>query len=114
MPTTPAEARELALALPGSSEAPHFTRIAFRVAGKIFATLNPHGDDLNLMVTPDLQAEILAEWPTLTTPVAGGWGRMGATAVHLDRAEAPQVAAMLERSWQRRAPSRVVKLRTGA
>ena len=110
MPVTPSEARELALALPASSEAPHVNRIAFRVGGKIFATLNPHGDDLNLMLTPELQAEILAEWPEITMPVHGGWGRMGATTVHLDRATSEQVAALLKRSWVRRAPARLAKL----
>lgn len=106
---TPSEARVLALALPGTSEAPHFTRIAFRVGGKVFATLNPHGDDLNLMLTPELQAEVRAEWPTITTPVAGGWGRLGATTVRLDRATVEEVTTLLRRSWVRRAPARLGK-----
>ncbi len=106
---TPSEARVLALALPGTSEAPHFTRIAFRVGGKVFATLNPHGDDLNLMLTPELQAEVLAEWPAITAPVAGGWGRMGATTVHLDRATVEEATTLLRRSWVRRAPARLAK-----
>ena len=110
MPVSPSEARELALALPGSSEAPHFTRIAFRVGGKVFATLNPHGEDLNLMLSPELQAEILAAWPAITMPVHGGWGRMGATTVHLDRATTEEVTALLKRSWVRRAPARLAKL----
>ncbi len=113
VPTTPAEAHALALALPGSSEAPHFNRVAFRVGGKVFATLDPHGSDLNLMLSPELQAEVLAAWPTLTFPVHGGWGRMGATTVRLDEATSEQVAALLERSWSRRAPARLRKARGG-
>lgn len=108
MPVLPSETRALALALPGTTEAPHFSRIAFRVGGKVFATLNPHGDDLNLMLTPELQAEIIADWPVITAPVAGGWGRMGATTVHLDRANAEETAALLKRSWVRRAPARLL------
>lgn len=113
MPTTPAEAHALALALPGSSEAPHFHRVAFRVGGKVFATLNPHGHDLNLMLSPELQAEVLAAWPSLTFPVHGGWGRMGATTVRLDLASPEQVVTLLEISWRRRAPARLAKARGG-
>lgn len=113
MPTTHAHAREIALALPGSSEAPHFTRIAFRVGGKVFATLNPHGDDLNLMLTPELQAETLKAWPEITFPVPGGWGGMGATTVRLDVAEPAQVATLLDLSWCRRAPKRLLQHRAG-
>lgn len=111
MALNPATARELALSLPGSSEAPHMHRVAFRVGGRIFATLNPHGFDLNLMLTPEMQAGVLARFPGLTSPVSGGWGRMGATTVHLDRVDKSVLSLLLEESWARRAPARLVQAR---
>ena len=49
----------------------------FRVGGRIFATLASVNDGFgNLMLTPEVQAEFVAEAPDLFVPVAGGWGRM--------------------------------------
>jgi hypothetical protein len=67
--------RELALALPLASEAPHFDRLAFRTPRKIFATLNAHAGDLNLMFDPDLRDFYCEQAPHAFTPVPGGWGR---------------------------------------
>ena len=55
MGVDPEHARELALALPAVSEAPHWHRLAFRTPRKIFATLDATARDLNLMFTPDLR-----------------------------------------------------------
>jgi YjbR len=79
MAVAAARARELALALPVASEAPHFDRIAFRTPRKIFATLSAGGSDLNLMYDPDLRDFYCEQAPHAFTPVPGGWGRRGAT-----------------------------------
>ena len=42
-----ATVRRIALSLPASAEAPHYDMGAFRVAGKIFATLPPEGGRLH-------------------------------------------------------------------
>src|SRR5262245_54147538 len=48
-------------------------------AGTFFATLASVKDGYgNLMLTPEIQAEFVAEAPDLLVP-AGGWGRMGVT-----------------------------------
>lgn len=85
MPVTPARARKLALSLENVSEAPHFDRAAFRTPRKIFATLAKSGVDLNLMFDLDLQAHYCEMAPDAIAPVAGGWGRMGATRCDLKR-----------------------------
>ena len=72
-------ARDLALALPQTSEAPHFERLAFRTPRKIFATLSRSAADLNLMFTPDLRDFYCEQAPSAFAPVSGGWGRNGAT-----------------------------------
>ena len=79
MAVTPKRARELALSLENASEAPHFERVAFRTPRRIFATLARTGIDLNFMFDRAQQKRFCAEAPQALAPVAGGWGRMGAT-----------------------------------
>ena len=85
--------RALALALPGTTEKPHFNRTAFR-ARRQFATLAPDGASANLLLTPDEQEH----WCTLSdavSPVPNKWGQQGWTTLDLARADDDIVAAML-------------------
>ncbi|HEX4507598.1 MAG TPA: MmcQ/YjbR family DNA-binding protein [Alphaproteobacteria bacterium] len=93
MAVTPARARELALALPLASEAPHFDRTAFRTPRKIFATLG--ADDLNLMFDPDLRDFYCEQAREAFAPVPGGWGRMGATRCDLRMVDEATLASAL-------------------
>ena len=79
MPVTPQRARTLALSLENASSYPHFDRIAFRTPRRTFATLALNGSDLNFMFDLVQQAHFCALAPHAIAPVAGGWGRMGAT-----------------------------------
>jgi hypothetical protein len=74
--------RRLALALPGTSEAPHMDRAAFR-ATRIFATLAADGKTANLKFTPEHQAFKAMLAPALYRPLQNGWGRMGWTEIVL-------------------------------
>ena len=94
MAIDPARARELALALPEASEAPHFDRVAFRTPRKIFATLGTK-DDLNLMFDPDLRDFYCEQAPDAFAPVPGGWGRMGATRCDLQKVDEATLASAL-------------------
>ena len=75
----------------------------FRVGGRIFATLasQDHGFG-NLMLNPEQQAAFVEEQPALYTPVAGGWGRMGATHIRLAAADEESVAGALRTAWKLR------------
>ena len=76
--------RRIALSLPGAEESSHMGQPDFRVGGRIFATLAAqHLGYGNLMLTPEQQADFVAEMPDVFIPVAGGWGRNGATHVRL-------------------------------
>jgi len=76
--------RRIALSLPGAEESSHMAQPDFRVGGRIFATLAAqHLGYGNLMLTPEQQADFVAEMPDVFIPVAGGWGRNGATHVRL-------------------------------
>jgi hypothetical protein len=80
--------RRIALSLPGAEESSHMGAADFRVGGHIFATL-AHADKGygNLMLSPELQQEFVQELPDVFLPVAGGWGRNGATHIRLAKAD---------------------------
>ena len=76
--------RRIALSLEGAEESSHMGAPDFRVGGRIFATLASQRQGYgNLMLTPEQQAAFVEELPDLFLPVAGGWGRGGATHIRL-------------------------------
>jgi hypothetical protein len=66
--------RRIALALEGTTEAPHFDRTAFKVR-RIYATLAADGKTANLMLTADEQELKCALAPDAFRPVPNAWGR---------------------------------------
>jgi hypothetical protein len=98
---TPSDFRHIALSLEGAEEGSHMGAADFRVGGRIFATLamveQGYG---NLMITPELQAEFIAERPDLFLPVFGGWGRMGATHIRLALADEDTLHGALLTAWK--------------
>ena len=77
--------------------------VDFRVGGHIFATLasieKGYG---NLMLTPEVQAEFVAEAPGIFLPIAGGWGRNGATHIRLKAASRDILEGALRTAWRLR------------
>ena len=100
---TPADFRRIALSLEGAEEGSHMGSVDFRVGGRIFATLAAvkmgYG---NVMLTPEQQAEFVAEEPEVFIPIAGGWGRNGATHIRLDRANEDLLTGALRTAWRLR------------
>ena len=95
--------RRIALSLEGAEESSHMGSPDFRVGGRIFATLASQRQGYgNLMLTPEVQAEFVAEAPDLFLPVAGGWGRNGATHLRLANASEEVAAGALRAAWQLR------------
>jgi len=95
--------RRMALSLPGAEESSHMGAPDFRVGGRIFATLASQSQGYgNLMLTPEQQAAFVAELPEVFLPVAGGWGRMGATHIRLAAANADLLAGALRTAWKLR------------
>ena len=95
MAVDPADARELALGLDGASEASHFHRVAFRTPRKTFATLDAEARDINLMFDAELRDFYCEQEPAAFRPVAGGWGRMGATRCDLTTVDLPTLTSAL-------------------
>ena len=95
--------RRIALSLNGAEESSHMGSPDFRVGGRIFATLASQDQGYgNLMLTPELQVEFVTEQPEIFVPVAGGWGRMGATHVRLAQANEDLLAGALRAAWRLR------------
>ena len=75
----------------------------FRVGGRIFATLASQDEGYgNLMLTPEIQAEFVAEMPDVFLPIHGGWGRMGMTHIRLAKATEDVLAGALRAALQLR------------
>ena len=95
--------RRIALSLDGVEEASHMGAADFRVGGHIFATLAHIGHGYgNLMLSPEAQRILIATHPDLFLPVAGGWGRNGATHIRLAEADEEVMAEALRIAWSQR------------
>ena len=95
--------RRLALQLEGAEEGSHMGAADFRVGGRIFATLAHEAKGYgNLMLTPAQQALFVEDQPDIFLPVAGGWGRNGATHVRLEAANEELLAGALRTAWKLR------------
>ncbi len=95
--------RRIALSLEGAEEGSHMGAADFRVGGRIFATLASVGQGYgNLLLTPEQQAAFVAEQPDVFLPVAGGWGRGGATHLRLAAANENLLAGALRTAWKLR------------
>ena len=95
--------RRIALLLEGAEEGSHMGAVDFRVGGRIFATLASVKQGYgNLMLSPAQQAAFVEEQPDLFLPVAGGWGRMGATHIRLATASEDALAGALRTAWKLR------------
>jgi len=95
--------RRIALSFEGAEEGSHMGAVDFRVGGRIFCTLahakKGYG---NLMLKPEQQAMFVAELPEIFIPVAGGWGRNGATHVVLANASEDVLEGALRVAYKRR------------
>jgi hypothetical protein len=94
---TAADFRRMALSLEGAEEGSHMGAVDFRVGGHIFATLASVKQGFgNLMLTPKIQAQFVEDAPDVFLPIAGGWGRMGATHIRLSKADRDVLAGALK------------------
>lgn len=96
MAVTKARVRKLSLALEGASEVVHVDRPAFRTTRKIFATLPPDAEQVNLMFDVATQEFFCEQAPGVIAPLPGGWGRMGMAYCDLKRADEALVHSALK------------------
>ena len=95
--------RRIALSFDGAEEGSHMGAADFRVDGRIFCTLahakKGYG---NLMLTPEQQQMFIQDLPEIFIPVAGGWGRNGATHVVLANVSEDVLKGALRVAYKRR------------
>jgi hypothetical protein len=109
---TPDDFRRIALSLEGAEEGSHMGAADFRFGGRIFATLASVKQGYgNLVLTPAVQAEFVAEAPQIFLPIRGGWGRMGMTHIRLAAATEDVLEGALRTAYRicadkRRSPDR--------
>jgi hypothetical protein len=109
---TATDFRRIALSFDGAEESAHMGAADFRVGGHIFATLASVKRGFgNLMLTPEIQAEFVAEAPDVFVPIAGGWGRMGFTHVRLAKASRDLLAGALQTAWKLRVEKNATRRR---
>lgn len=94
----PDDLRRIALSLPGTIEAPHVDRVAFKV-NRIYATMLVESGTANLKFTPDEQAFKVMLAPDLFAPLDNAWGKQGWTQLTLATASEEDLRAALELAW---------------
>jgi hypothetical protein len=92
---TAKDLRRMALALDGTTEAPHFDRAAFKVA-RIYVTLAADGRTANFKFTPEEQEFKCMLAPEAFAPVRNAWGLQGWTTATLSKMKAADLQAALE------------------
>ena len=95
--------RRIALSFDGVEEVSHAGLPAFRVAGGRFASLASQAEGYgNLALTPEIQAQFVAEAPEVFLPIPGGFGRMGHTHIRLAAAAEDVLTGALRTAWKLR------------
>lgn len=95
---TAKDLRRLALALDGTTDAPHFDRTAFKVA-RTYVTLAADGRTANFKFTLDEQQLKCTVAPDAFVPVPNAWGRQGWTTATLAKLSAAELEAALAMAW---------------
>ena len=97
---TAEDLRRLALALDGTTDAPHFDRTAFK-APRTYATLAADGRTANLRFDLEEQSFKCLLAPQAFSPLPNAWGRQGWTLVTLSNLDVPELGQALELAWAR-------------
>jgi hypothetical protein len=107
MATSTSRLRKVAMALPETTEQPHFDLVSWRVRDRIFATIPAEPGRLRVFVAETDVAEMVAADPAAYSAVR--WGkRVAGVEADLRKADESDVVALLESAWRRKAPKRLV------
>ena len=99
----PDDYRRIALGMAGAVERVHMGHPDFRAPGlngRIFATIHHSHESGSLLLTPAQQQRFLDEVPDAFYPVAGAWGRGGATSVRFAAVDEETLGEAMTLAWQ--------------
>lgn len=96
------ELRYLALSFPDTSEEEHHDKPAFRVGGKVFATL-PDDEHVHVLLDAEAAQVAAAVTPHACEQLLAG-ERVAGVRIRLAAAELDMLAAVLTAAWRRKAP----------
>ena len=105
---TPDDVRELALALPETTEKPSYGTPGFRVKDRLFARLHQDGESLVLRVDMD-EREALAQAEPDKFFWTPHYDRHLWIQVRLAAVDREELSELLRDSWQLRAPATVLR-----
>jgi hypothetical protein len=100
---TAKDLRRIALALEGTTEAPHFDRTAFKAA-RIYATLASDGRTANIKLSPEEQEFKCMLAPHAFAPIPNAWGKQGWTAATLSALSVAELKDVLATAWRHSQP----------
>ncbi len=92
-------ARQIALALPGTTEHPHFDKQAFKANKRIFATLWEKEKLVMVKLSLIDQSVFSSFDPTIIYPVPNKWGLQGCTFIELNKVPVEMLEDALKTAW---------------
>lgn len=97
---TTEEARQVALGLPGTTEQPHFDKLAFKANGRIFSTLWEKEQRIMVKLSLIDQSVFSSFNPAIIYPVPNKWGLQGCTFVELATVPKEMLEDALQTAWK--------------
>src|SRR3977135_1593921 len=101
---TAADLQRITLSLAGTTEAPHFDRIAFQAA-RLYDPLGSDRRTANLKLSPEEQEFKCMLAPDAFSPVPNAWGKQGWTTVTLAKIKVAELKDVLETAWRHAVPT---------
>jgi hypothetical protein len=102
------QVRRYAMSLREVTEQPHFDCTSFRVRGKIFVTVPPDGQHLNVFLDEEQRALALAVQPACVEALWRG-GKVVGLRVNLSEADVKAVNEPMRLAWMRKAPKSLLR-----
>jgi predicted DNA-binding protein (MmcQ/YjbR family) len=100
------EFRTMAMGFPETTEEPHFEKTSFRVAKKIFATLNSTENRATIKLS-EMDQDLFCLNKNLMFPVPNKWGKQGWTHINLTEIPHEMCHDALKTSYLEVAPKKL-------
>ena len=102
--------RQIALSFPETTEEPHFEKTSFRVAKKIFATLDIKNQIACIKLSAIDQDVFSAFSKTIIYPVPNKWGKQGWTYINVKKIRKNMFVDALTTAFLQVAPKKITSL----